>query len=77
MNCPCGNRNRSKYKKANKVIWAQEEPENMGAWAYILRTYKLGEIELISRKASGSPASGSHKIHAKRQQDIIDRVLSK
>lgn len=25
----------SKYKEVEKVIWAQEEPENQGAWGYV------------------------------------------
>lgn len=66
-----------KYTKAEKFIWAQEEPENMGAWSYIRRSFKFHDLELISRRASGSPASGSHKIYDARQKAIIDKVLSK
>jgi len=66
-----------KYKNAEKYFWAQEEPENMGAWAYILRTFNMVQLELISRKPSGSPASGSHKTHDARQKAIIKKVLAK
>jgi 2-oxoglutarate dehydrogenase E1 component len=65
-----------KYKNAKRKVWAQEEPENMGPWAYILRTYPIGEFELVSRRASGSPASGSHKIFDTRQAAIIEKVLT-
>ncbi len=66
-----------KYKGAKTHIWAQEEPENMGAWAYILRTFEGKDLQLISRRASGSPASGSHKTHDQRQKEIINNVLAK
>ncbi len=51
-----------KYKGA-KVIWVQEEPENMGYWAYILRTYRQVDLDIISRDPSASPATGYGKLH--------------
>ncbi|MEM9671941.1 MAG: 2-oxoglutarate dehydrogenase E1 component [Cyclobacteriaceae bacterium] len=59
-----------------KLYWVQEEPENMGAWGYILRIYRPDEIELISRKLSASPATGYGKLHTKEQQEIIDKAFS-
>lgn len=64
-----------KYNKA-KVSWVQEEPENMGAWTFILRSYKEVQLELISRKASASPATGYSKMHAKEQAEIVQRAFS-
>ena len=66
----------SQYKNANNYIWAQEEPANMGAWEFIQNTL-LPEINIkvISRPASGSPATGSGKFHVIRQQKIIDKVF--
>ena len=66
----------SSYNKARKYAWVQEEPENMGAWAYILRTFTYADLELVSRRASGSPASGSHKVHDQRQKAIIEEALA-
>ncbi|CAN5458754.1 2-oxoglutarate dehydrogenase E1 component [soil metagenome] len=63
-----------KYKNA-KVCWVQEEPENMGEWAYILRTYKKVNFELIARRPAASPATGYSKIHAKEQEEIIKRAF--
>lgn len=62
----------AKYKGA-KVYWVQEEPSNMGYWAYMLRqTYKEIDFEdVFSRKASASPATGYAKTHAKEQAEII------
>ena len=64
-----------RYKNA-KVYWVQEEPENMGAWAYLLRTYRQTEIELISRKPSASPATGYGKLHTKEQEEIINKAFA-
>lgn len=64
-----------KYSKAKEFVWAQEEPENMGAWSYILRKLRGNNIQLISRAESGSPATGSSKRHAIEQKRLIETVL--
>ena len=65
-----------KYNKATKVVFAQEEPENMGPWPYVIRMFKYEGLELVSRRASGSPASGSHRAHDQRQKEVIDKTLA-
>ena len=65
-----------KYGKNSQYIWAQEEPENMGPWSYILRKWKLSDIICFSRNESGSPASGSPKVHEIRHQEIIKKIMS-
>jgi len=64
-----------KYKLAHKYIWAQEEPENMGAWGYLLRTWKNISLQLIARAPSGSPATGSSKKHAIEQKAILQAIF--
>ncbi|WP_276497591.1 2-oxoglutarate dehydrogenase E1 component [Pontibacter litorisediminis] len=64
-----------KYKNA-KVYWVQEEPENMGAWTYILRIMRNGVEDVVARKASASPATGYLKVHAKEQQELIERAFA-
>lgn len=64
-----------KYKKAKNLIWVQEEPENMGAWTYMLRKNRKLNLRLISRPESGSPASGSAKVHQRRHQCIYDELF--
>ncbi len=65
------------YKNAENLVWAQEEPENMGAWRFIKTTTKQADSwKVIARRSSASPATGSTKVFAKRQQKIIDTVLS-
>ncbi len=66
-----------KYKNA-EVFWVQEEPENMGAWGFILRHYKFDRpLRGLSRKASSSPATGFKKVHLKEQKQIIDLAFAK
>ena len=58
-----------------KLIWAQEEPENMGAWSYMLRTLRDLNLTIISPAASASPATGSPKVHEKRVTAMMDRLF--
>ncbi len=67
----------AKYKNANELVWLQEEPENMGAWSFLLRTWTNAEVKLIAREASASPATGSHKQHDKEQHALIDKAFAK
>ena len=68
---------KEKYNKATKWEWVQEEPENMGAWAYLLRTLSRHlTITAICREESASPATGSYKAHEREQGAIIKAALS-
>ena len=64
-----------KYKNRKDLIWAQEEPENMGAWSFILRNFRDTGIQVISPVASGAPAPGSYKMFEKNQTKIINDVF--
>ena len=66
------------YKKYNKseMYWVQEEPENMGAWSFILPKLRDYNIQLISRDESAATASGSTKDSQQKQQVIIDSVFN-
>lgn len=65
----------NKYSNRKVLIWAQEEPENMGAWTYILRHLRNTGIDVIAPVSSGSPAPGSHKMFEKNQQGVINKVF--
>lgn len=65
----------NKYSNRKELIWAQEEPENMGAWTYILRHLRNTGIDVIAPISSGSPAPGSHKMFEKNQQGVINKVF--
>ncbi|HMP31343.1 MAG TPA: 2-oxoglutarate dehydrogenase E1 component, partial [Saprospiraceae bacterium] len=52
-----------------EVFWVQEESENNGSWTYLMRYFRKDPIELVSRKASASPATGFKKVHDQQQED--------
>ncbi|MHB2020259.1 MAG: multifunctional oxoglutarate decarboxylase/oxoglutarate dehydrogenase thiamine pyrophosphate-binding subunit/dihydrolipoyllysine-residue succinyltransferase subunit [Candidatus Xenobia bacterium] len=69
---------RAAVGNATDVLWVQEEPRNMGAWP-LLRGW-LGDalqrpVRFLGRPASGSPAAGSARQHAREQQAIIAGAL--
>jgi len=64
-----------KYSKTNRWLWVQEEPENMGAWSFMHEHFKEVDLKLISRPASGSPATGSSKFHQIQQEKILDKTF--
>lgn len=66
----------SKYTHAIEVIWAQEEPENMGAWSYILRQLREIPLQVICPPESAATASGSTARHAKFHNAVIDKIIS-
>jgi 2-oxoglutarate dehydrogenase E1 component len=61
-----------------EVVWAQEEPENMGAGRFVVRNLRdrLGiDASLIARPESPSPATGSLTLHKQEQEELVTRVL--
>ncbi len=64
-----------KYKKASELIWAQDEPENMGAWPFIERKLKDLNLAPVTRKESGSPAVGLMEIHKQGLEKLLDTVF--
>ncbi len=65
-----------KFKDA-EICWVQEEPSNMGYWAYVLRTVTdKGSIKLMSRKASASPATGYMKVHKAEQEALVEKAFN-
>ena len=68
----------SKYKNANDVVWAQEEPRNMGAYSHILMHLDEAKtFRAASRRPYGAPAAGSSVRSKKRHQEVIDFVFDK
>ena len=62
---------------AEELFWVQEEPENMGAWTFILSELRLLGIDVIAREASAATATGSSKTSAVEQKEIINKVFKK
>lgn len=65
----------AKYPNLEKIIWAQDEPANLGAWQHIQRFLPDVPFELISRTASASPAVGLMYQHNLRLKEILDSVF--
>ncbi|WP_369798468.1 multifunctional oxoglutarate decarboxylase/oxoglutarate dehydrogenase thiamine pyrophosphate-binding subunit/dihydrolipoyllysine-residue succinyltransferase subunit [Mycobacterium sp. URHB0044] len=70
------------YPNTEQYFWVQEEPANQGAWPTFglsmpeLLPDKLTGIKRISRRAMSAPSSGSSKVHAVEQQEILDEAFS-
>jgi 2-oxoglutarate dehydrogenase E1 component len=70
-----------KYKKTAQIVWAQEEPKNMGAWEFMgYRLKKLVGIRIpvnyVGRRRSPSPAEGSKSAWLVNQAIIIDAAYN-
>ncbi|MFV9483305.1 2-oxoglutarate dehydrogenase E1 component [Christiangramia sp. ASW11-125] len=68
----------SKYKNAEDVVWAQEEPRNMGAYGHMLLHFEEArQFRVCSRKFYGAPAAGSSVRFKKRHEKVIASVFDK
>jgi len=71
----------SRYVPQARLIWVQEEPENMGAWWYLNQkfTKMLGDCRLsvVARQEAASPAAGSATRHREQQEQLLDRALER
>lgn len=62
-----------------ELVWVQDEPENQGAWPFIslvlAKHLANDRIRVVSRAASAAPSTGSAKVHAAEQEDLLARSL--
>jgi 2-oxoglutarate dehydrogenase E1 component len=74
----------ARYSLSAEIVWAQEEPRNMGAWRFVREAF-LDRVILdpgkrspryVGRAASAAPASGSFKAHAIEQEAILKEALA-
>ena len=71
-----------KYPNAIEIVWAQDEPQNQGAWFFVqhyihenmLDGQKLG---YSGRAASASPAVGYSHLHQEQQKALVDGAFGK
>ncbi|ATQ31435.1 multifunctional oxoglutarate decarboxylase/oxoglutarate dehydrogenase thiamine pyrophosphate-binding subunit/dihydrolipoyllysine-residue succinyltransferase subunit [Rhodococcus ruber] len=70
-----------RYPNAHEFFWVQEEPANQGAWPFLglalpeMLPEKLSGIKRASRRAMSAPSSGSSKVHAVEQQEILEKAF--
>lgn len=65
----------AKYKNAKEYFWIQEEPENMGAYTFVMKKMKDVKLNYIGRKESASPATGYAKLHHEQAETILGKVF--
>ena len=64
-----------------QVLWVQDEPANQGPWPFVWANLfeHLGgrELRRVSRRATASPATGSHHVHEEEQKALITEAFSR
>ncbi len=71
----------ARYPNHTQLVWAQEEPKNMGGWTFV-EPRLLGllnssaQLYYAGRAASASPATGSYTIHELEQRQLVDQALT-
>jgi 2-oxoglutarate dehydrogenase E1 component len=69
------------YEDGTEIVWAQEEPENMGVWPYLKVRFGTEwvdgrfHVEAVARVPSASPATGSSSNHKREQKDLLQRAI--
>jgi 2-oxoglutarate dehydrogenase E1 component len=67
-----------RYRRGVEIVWAQEEPSNMGAWDYVearLAPRLPSPVQLVARAPSASPAVGSATRHRLEQEQLVREAL--
>jgi 2-oxoglutarate dehydrogenase E1 component len=64
------------FPRADTVVWAQEEPANMGAWGFVRERIQAAllptqQLTYAGRPEAASPAVGSMAIHRKEQATLV------
>jgi 2-oxoglutarate dehydrogenase E1 component len=69
------------YRSVRERIWVQEEPRNRGAWTFIKErlAQELPNISVtyVGRGEAASPATGSHQVHVREQEEILQEALGR
>jgi 2-oxoglutarate dehydrogenase E1 component len=70
----------AQYPNATEVAWAQEEPQNMGAWSFVAPRLAAvaGEraVRYVGRPERASPAEGYEAAHKAEQARIVAEALA-
>lgn len=75
-----------RYPKVKEIVWAQEEPRNMGAWTFVFNHWAGGldsfqektglpMIQYVGRTVAAAPATGGQKLHLNKQKQIVQGAL--
>ena len=70
----------AKHANAN-LLWVQDEPANQGPWPHIALTTQDHldgrTLRRVSRRATASPATGSHHLHEEEQNALITEAFTR
>ncbi|KAB1658609.1 multifunctional oxoglutarate decarboxylase/oxoglutarate dehydrogenase thiamine pyrophosphate-binding subunit/dihydrolipoyllysine-residue succinyltransferase subunit [Pseudoclavibacter sp. CFCC 11306] len=62
-----------------ELVFAQDEPENQGAWPFLAlhmpKAVGDRKVQVVSREAAASPATGSQFRHKQQEADLIARAF--
>ena len=72
-----------RYPNVERVMWAQEEPRNMGAYQFVCDKIRTdlrsvlpdGELHYVGRHPSASPATGSKRRHKAEQEELLTAAV--
>lgn len=68
------------YANAKELVWAQEEPKNMGGWIFIkprvIALFPEFNLQYVGRARSASPSTGFYAIHQLEQEKILSEALT-
>ncbi len=69
------------YPNLKQILWAQEEPKNMGAWSVMSRRLpelvpKGVELSYVGRPQRSSPSEGYPAAHRSEQERIVLTALT-
>jgi len=74
----------ARYPSDAEIVFAQEEPRNMGAWRWVRDQFIEGKVEgvgpgrplrYIGRRELASPAPGSHHAYQSEQDALVAEAL--
>jgi len=73
----------ARYPVDAELLWAQEEPQNMGAWRFVREQFLDNVVRdpgrrvprYVGRAESAAPAPGSHKVHVQEQEALVRKAL--
>lgn len=67
-----------RYPNIKGITWAQDEPQNQGAWRFIAYQIRMQSgiwLDYAGRVESASPATGINELHKQQLQDLLAAAL--
>jgi 2-oxoglutarate dehydrogenase E1 component len=71
-----------KFPNATEIVWAQDEPQNQGAWFFVQHyihenMWEGQKLGYAGRPASASPAVGYSHLHQEQLKALLDQAFAK